>query len=169
MVTLPENECPQFFVPYLQIVESDILKELEDQLSNYAEFVRNIPKDKELFRYAPGKWTVKEVIGHNTDTERIKLFTALRIARNDQTPIPGFDEDAYVAATDFNSKSMAALIEDFEIMRKGSISLFKSFSEDEIKRIGIASNKQVSVRVLFYFMIGHIRHHEHILKDRYFI
>ncbi|HRP90086.1 MAG TPA: DinB family protein [Edaphocola sp.] len=168
MVTLPENECPAFFIPYLNIVEDDILKELESQTKSYVEFLKKIPNEKELFRYAPGKWSVKEVIGHNTDTERLKLYAALRVARNDQTPVPGFDEDAYVLATDFNSKPIEDLIEDFEIMRKGTISFFKSLSEEELKRIGNSSGKPTSVRALFYFIIGHIRHHENILKERYF-
>ncbi len=167
MVVLSENECPAYFSAYLAIVEEDILTELENQVVSYPVFVRNIPKDKEHHRYAPNKWSIKEVIGHNTDTERLIVNRALRIARNDQTPIPGFDEDAYVVATDFNSKSMEDLIEDFIIMRKSTISLFKSLSDEELMRIGIASNKSVSARALFYFMIGHVRHHENLLKERY--
>lgn len=167
MINLSQNEYPPFYEGYLKLVQGDILEELESQLVQYVELLKSIPKEKELYRYAPNKWTVKEVIGHNTDTERIKLFSALRIARNDQTPIPGFDEDAYVAATDFNSKNIEDLIADFEIMRKGTISLFKSLSEEELKRIGTTSNKSTSARAVFYFLIGHIRHHENILKERY--
>ncbi len=167
MITLPENECPSYFNDYLKLVTTDILAELSAQLISYPAFLRTIPKEKELFSYAPGKWTIKEVIGHNTDTERILVTRALRIARNDQTPIPGFNEDDYVAATRFNEKNIEDLIIDFELVRKSTISFFKSLAEQELLRIGTASNKKVSVRALFYFMIGHIRHHKNILKERY--
>ncbi len=166
-MNLPEYECPAYFRPYLELVSEDILTELETQLLQYPGFLRSIPIDKELYRYAQNKWSIKEIVGHNTDTERIIVSRALRIARNDQTPIPGFNEDAYVAATHFDDTSMLALIEDFTFMRKGTISFYKSLQLDELKRIGTASSKRVSVRSLFYFMVGHIRHHEKIIKEKY--
>ena len=167
MVLLPENECPTYFNTYLKLVSEDLVAELAVQLLSYPAFLRTIPKEKELHSYAPGKWTIKEVIGHNTDTERILVTRALRIARNDQTPIPGFNEDDYVTATSFNEKNIEDLILDFELVRQSTISFFKSLTKHELLRIGTASNKKVSVRALFYFMIGHIRHHENILKERY--
>lgn len=166
-ITIPESEYPEYFKMYLAIVEEDTLTELETQLETYVQFVKSIPKEKELHRYSPNKWTVKEVVGHNTDTERIKLDCALRIARNDKAPIPGFDEDAYVIATDFNSRSMDDLLEEFIWVRKSAIALFKSLRDEDLKRIGTASNKSVSARALFYFLIGHIRHHENVLRERY--
>ena len=168
MVTLPENECPAYFDSYLKLVSNDIGLELAQQLLSYMEFLQNIPQDKELYSYGPDKWTIKEVIGHNTDTERMMITRALRIARNDKTPIPGFNEDDYVAATHFNAKEMDDLIQDFVAVRNSTISFFHSLEEEELLRIGTASNKSVSVRALFYFMIGHIRHHENIIKERYF-
>lgn len=164
---LPDKECPSFFIPYLSIVNEDLWAELNNQLESYSKFILSIPKDKELFRYAPNKWTVKEVIGHNTDTERIKLTSALRIARLDTSPISGFDEDKYVLATDFNSRSMIDLVNEFMSVRKSSISLYKSLKEEELVRIGQVSGKNTSVRALFYFLVGHIRHHKNLLKERY--
>lgn len=164
---LPENECPAYFNAYLSLVDEDVLSEMGNQLISYPSFIQKIPKDKETFRYAPGKWSVKEVIGHITDTERIKANRALRIARNDQTPIPGFDENNYVLATDFNTKEIKFLIEDFIAVRQSNISLLKSLNDIELKRTGIASNKTVSSRALFYFMVGHLRHHENLIKERY--
>lgn len=168
MIThLSKEEYPPYFQGYLDLVEKDILKELKNQFLSYPSFLLNISKEKEEYRYAPGKWTIKEVIGHNTDTERILAFRALCIARNEKADLPGFDEDAYVAATDFNAKEMGDLINDFEIMRMSTISLFNSLEKHELERIGKASHKDVSVRALFYFIIGHIRHHENVLKERY--
>jgi hypothetical protein len=166
-LAIPENEYPEYFKMYLALVDEDILLELETQLDTYVKFVQEISAEKELFRYAPTKWTIREVIGHNTDTERIKLDCALRIARNDKAPIPGFDEDAYVLATDFNSRTLDDLLEEFVYVRKSAISLYKSFRDEDLKRIGTASNKAVSARALFGFLIGHIRHHENVIKERY--
>ena len=164
---LSEDKYPGFFIPYLRLSDDDVLKELETQLETYVKFIREIPENKLLFSYAPGKWTIKQVIGHNTDTERIKAAVALRIARNDKTPNPGFNEDDYVAATDFNSRSLESLIEEFITVRKSSISLYKSLSREELERSGFASDKEMNAETWFYFMVGHIRHHENIIRDRY--
>lgn len=166
-ISIPTNEYPVFFQHYLDLVEDDLLNELENQLDLYVKFIESIPKEKELYQYAPNKWTIKEVVGHNTDTERVKLDCAFRIARGETAPIPGFDEDAYVLATDFNSRDMADLIEEFIYVRKSAIILYKSLREEDLKRMGTASNKPISARALFGFLVGHIRHHENVLKERY--
>lgn len=166
-LAIPQEEYPLFFQHYLELVEEDLAFELENQLETYIGFLRTIPKEKLLHRYAPNKWTIKEVIGHNTDTERVKLDTAFRIARGEQAPIPGFDEDAYVLATDFNSRELENLIEEFIYVRKSAIILYYSLRDEDLKRMGIASGKPISVRALFGFLVGHIRHHENILVERY--
>lgn len=164
---LPENECPEFFIPLLQLVEEDFLAELIHQLETYTQFIQEIPQEKQLYKYAENKWTVKEVVGHSTDTERIKSTVALRIARNDKAPLPSFNEDEFVLATDFNSREMSDLIDEFIAVRKSTIAFAKSLNDEELKRIGTASGKNVSARALLYFLVGHIRHHENILKERY--
>lgn len=164
---LPPDECPAYYNSYLSFVDENILMEMEEQLNTYPSFVQTIPKERETYRYASGKWTIKEVIGHITDTERIMINRALRIARQDQTPIPGFDEEAYVAAADFNAKEIKFLMEDFKVVRQSNISFLKSLDDGELRRIGIASSKAVSVRALFYIIVGHLRHHENIIKERY--
>ncbi|MCO5260205.1 MAG: DinB family protein [Crocinitomicaceae bacterium] len=165
---IPETEYPISFRHYLSLVATDnLLGELENQLESYVDFVRSIPTEKELYHYAENKWTVKEVIGHNTDTERVKLDCAFRIARGEQASLPGFDEDAYVLATNFNDRSMEDLIEEFIYVRKSAIILYKSLREEDLKRMGTASNKPVSARALFGFLVGHIRHHEVFLKEHY--
>lgn len=167
MVILPPGECPAYFNAYLAEVNEDVLQAMEMQLESYTSFLKQVPKEKETFRYAPGKWTVKEVIGHVTDTERLLANRALRIARNDQTPIPGFEENAYVAATDFNAIEMEFLIVDFRFVRRSNISLLQSLKENELRRIGMASDKPVSARALFYFMAGHLQHHQQLILERY--
>lgn len=166
---LSENECPDFYKHYVSLVNNDDLSELEGQLESYVNLIRSIPKEKQLYQYAKNKWTIKEIVGHNTDTERIKATAAFRIARNDKASLPGFDEDEYVLATNFNVREMENLIEEFIAVRKGTIALYNSLSEEELRRIGTASNKNVSARTLFYFLIGHITHHEKVLKERYLI
>lgn len=166
---LPVNETPDFFIPVLAMVDEDVLKELNHQMKTYPKFIEEIPDYMHLHRYALGKWTIKEMVGHITDTERIKLDAALRIARNDKVSIPGFDENQYVQNTDFNHRSMGNMLEEFLSVRKSAILLYESLSEEELKRIGTASGKPVSSRALFYFLVGHVRHHEKILKKRYLI
>ncbi|MGB6093994.1 MAG: DinB family protein [Moheibacter sp.] len=164
---LTEDQYPRFFIPYLRLTENDILSELSRQLETYPKFIREIPKEKQLFRYAPGKWTIKEVVGHNTDTERIKAAVALRIARNDKTLNPGFNEDDYVMATNFNSRDIEGLLQEFIDVRKATISLYKNLSREELERTGFASDIEMNAETWFYFMVGHIRHHENIIRERY--
>lgn len=167
MVTLPDSEHPDFFNTYLQYAEEDIGPALTGQLISFPGFVREIPEEKELYRYAPGKWTIKEVVGHCTDTERIMFYRAFTIARNDRTPLSPFDDEAYVLATDFNGREMEELVSEFETTRKNTIALFDTLSEEELRRIGTASGHPTSSRALFYFIIGHLAHHERLLRERY--
>lgn len=164
---LPEIECPPFFQFYAEYVKDDYKEELKTQLTEFVKFIQGIPESKHLFKYKEDKWTIKEVVGHCTDTERIKMTAAFRIARNDKVAIPGFEEDDYVKATNFNSRTMEDLLNDFTIVRKSSIALLDSLTEEELNRIGTASNKQISARALFYFLVGHVAHHKKILIERY--
>jgi len=120
------------------------------------------------FRYAPGKWTVKEVLGHITDTERIFAYRALRFARADQTPLPGFEQDDYVRSGGFSERTLADLAEEFGTVRSASISLFRSFKQDAWPRRGKANEKEVTVRALAFITAGHQIHHRIILEERYF-
>lgn len=166
---LPAEECPVYFQQYLVSIEEDILTELETQLNSGIAFLGNIPLEKLYFRYAPGKWSVKEVIGHITDTERIMADRAFRIARNDKTPLPSFDENAYVVVADFDACPLECLLANLTAVRRGSIELFKSLGDEALRRMGTASGKRVSARALFYFMVGHFRHHENLIRERYLL
>ncbi len=120
------------------------------------------------FRYAPGKWTVKEVLGHITDAERIFTYRALRIARGDQTPLPSFEQDDYVKNGGFAARTLGDLVEEFGAVRSASIALCRSFNEEAWSRRGVASQKQVTVRALGFITAGHQIHHRMVLEEQYF-
>ncbi|QBN17325.1 DinB family protein [Flavobacterium nackdongense] len=165
---LPVNEYSQFNATYINALENvELLEELEISLHDFIKFVQNIPMDKFDFRYAEGKWTIKDIIQHIIDAERIFAYRALRIARNDKTPLSGFEENDYVENTDANSRSIQALLTEFSAVRHCNLLLFKSFSAEQLARIGIASENEVSVRALGFLMIGHQKHHQRVFQERY--
>jgi hypothetical protein len=120
------------------------------------------------FRYAPDKWTVKEVLGHLTDTERIFTYRALRIARGDRTPLPGFEQDDYVKSGGFGERTLSSLVEEFASVRRSSLALFRSLDKEAWIRRGTANNNEISVRALAFITAGHELHHAKILEERYF-
>ena len=120
------------------------------------------------FRYAPEKWTVKEVLGHVNDTERIFTYRALRIARGDQTPLSGFEQDDYVRGGNFAERTLADLADEFGYVRSASIALFRSLQKEAWSRRGVANEKDVTVRALAFIVAGHELHHRLILEERYF-
>ena len=162
------DEIPAHFVGYIgKVTESDPVAVLASQIDVTAALLRGLSDADALKRYAPGKWSVKEVVGHLADTERIMAYRALRVARGDETPLAGFDENAYVPPAKFDARPLAELISDFRTVRTATLALFKSFDADAWRRRGTASGKAVSVRALGYMIPGHERHHVEILKDRY--
>ena len=162
------DEIPAHFVGYIgKVPESDPVAVLTSQIDVTAALLRGVSETDALKRYAPGKWSVKEVVGHLADTERIMAYRALRIARGDETPLPGFDENAYVPPARFDARPLADLVADLRTVRAGTLALFRSFDADAWRRRGTASGKAVSVRALGYMIPGHERHHVEILKTRY--
>lgn len=167
-IHLPTSEYAPFYAPYINALGAvNLIEELEISLHDFIRFVQNIPMDKFDYRYAEGKWNIKEIIQHVIDTERIFAYRALRISRNDQTPLPGFDENYYVNNTEATARSIQDLLAEFSAVRQSNLFLFKSFSEDQLKRMGIASNVGVSVRAIGFIMIGHQKHHLNIFQERY--
>lgn len=162
------DEIPPHFVGYIgKVTESDPVAVLAAQIDVTAALLRGLSDGDALKRYAPDKWSVKEVVGHLADTERIMAYRALRIARADETPLPGFDEKAYVPPAKFDGRSLAELVADLRTVRAGTLALFRSFDADAWRRRGTASGKPISVRALGYMIPGHERHHVEILKTRY--
>ena len=161
------EEFPHFYKGYVDTVSENVLTELEQQMESFSALLRSIPAEKASFAYAEGKWTIKELAGHVIDTERIMAYRALRIARNDATPLPGFDENDYVANAHFADRSLESLVDEFAALRKANMYLIRSLNAIEIDRSGISNEKPISVRALIFIMAGHVNHHIRILKERY--
>lgn len=162
------QNIPDFYKKYVELVENEeIVLALEKNMQAMMSFWGNLPSEKEDHRYAPEKWTPKEILGHLIDAERIMSTRALRFARNDQTELPGFDENAYVPASSASERSMANLITEFMFVRQATIALFKTFDEETFAKSGLASNAKVSVGAWGYIMVGHGIHHRQVIEERY--
>lgn len=165
---LEQNEYPPYCVTYFQAAgEVELVEELEICLHDFIRFVQNLPMDKFDYRYAEGKWTIKEIIQHIIDTERILAYRALRISRNDSTPLPGFDENNYANNTAANTRSLQDLLTELSAVRHSNLLLFKSFSKEQLLSRGIASDQPISVRAIGFMLIGHQKHHQKVFAERY--
>jgi len=154
--------------PYIdQISEEDILALLAAQPDEIRAFAGRVPADRERFAYGPDKWTVRQVFGHLLDVERTFAHRAFCISRTDSTPLPGFDDDLYVAESGSNDTPLPALVEEFVLTRGANVALFRRFTAAAWLRTGVANNTPVSVRALAFMMAGHIRHHCALLRNRY--
>src|SRR5437016_3806930 len=168
-MTRPDpTEYDPYFGKYISLVpDGDIVSILSSQVENTLALLRTITEQRGGHAYAPGKWTIKEVVGHLTDAERIFAYRALRIGRNDKTPLAGFEQDDYVANADFNARTLGSLVEEFEAVRRANVQLFKHFTLEEWQRRGTANNTEISTRAVAYSVAGHERHHVEILRSRY--
>jgi hypothetical protein len=162
------NEYDPYYDRYISLVPgADIVSALQTQLDQTTAILSAVSEEKAGYRYAPGKWSAKDVLGHLTDTERIFAYRALRIARNDQTPIEGFEQDDYVRYGPFANCPMADLVQEFGHVRRASLSLFQNLEEDAWGRRGIANKAEISVRALAFILAGHELHHRKVLKEKY--
>jgi hypothetical protein len=164
--------APDEFAPYYgryieKVLDGDIVATLRDQIEETRSVLRDIPESRAGFRYAPDKWSIREVVGHISDAERIFAYRAMRIARGDETPLPGFDENEFVRRARFDDRSYSGLIQELAAVRSATIALFDSLFPEEWTRRGIASDKGVSARALAWIVAGHEKHHVTILKERY--
>ena len=165
---LTGSEFAPFYASYVgQISDGDLLEELEISVHDLIRFVQNIPMDKYDYRYAEGKWTIKDILQHLMDSERIFAYRALRIARNDSTPLPGFDENDYAAIAGGSERTIRDLLTELALVRQSTIHLFKTFNEEALLRMGTASGFPVSVRALGVIIIGHQKHHQKVFEERY--
>lgn len=163
-----KNEYAEYYERYISLVEeNDIVAVLENQQTELLEFFKKLDEENSLFAYAEGKWSIKEVIGHLTDGERIFAYRALRISRADQTPIEGFEQDGYIENSDFNNTPLSDLTDELLLNRQANVIFFKNLTDEAWLRTGTASDNPVSVRALAFMMAGHIRHHLNILNERY--
>ena len=165
---LQTGEYAPYYQTYINAVDNiDMMEEFEISLYDFIKFVQDIPLGKHDYRYAEGKWTIKDIIQHLIDAERIFSYRALRIARQDKTPLPGFEENDYVDTANANDRHLKVLLEEFATVRQSTLFLFKSFSDEQLKSKGTASNAGVSVRAIGFIIIGHLKHHQRIFRERY--
>jgi hypothetical protein len=163
------DEYAPAFADYVGRVgdDEDILAVLSGQLDEVLAQLARISEARGGYRYAPGKWSIKEVVCHLSDTERVFAYRALRIGRGDMTPLPSFDDQAYIAESRAGEHTLAALIAEWGDVRRATVALFRNLPAEAWPRQGIASNQPISVRALAYVIAGHVRHHAEVLEARY--
>ncbi len=172
MRTIPKpqpGEYDPYAIMYIKLLPDDglVLKHLEENGQAAREFFLSVPKERLEYRYAPGKWTIKDILLHMIDDERIYSYRALRFARADTTPLPGFDQEQYAANAGANERTIEDLIEEFLAVRKATLSLFTRLPEEAFTRGGTANEHFVTVRALLYQLAGHELHHINIIKEKY--
>lgn len=164
------GEYGPFFAGYVAKAQpcADPFEKLDHQLNELVSLLRPLDEEMQRHRYAPGKWSVTEMLGHVIDAERIFAYRALRIGRSDQTPLPGFDENTYVQAAEVESCNWDLLLDEFIHVRRASILMLSRMPEAAWTRTGTANGTSITLRALVYIMIGHVAHHMDILRERYF-
>lgn len=165
------GEYDPYTIQYIKLLPDDglVLKHVKENGDAAVKFFLSLTDEQLRFRYAPGKWTIKDIVLHLSDDERIFAYRALRIARNDATALPGFDQDPYVATGKANERSIQSLAEEFMTVRLSTISLFSNLPDDVWMRMGTANNHVVSVRALLYHLAGHELHHLNIIREKYLL
>ena len=162
------EEHSPYYSRYIDLVpEGNLVDLLVEQQLDTLGMLRRVDEGRGTYAYAPGKWTIKEVIGHMSDAERVFSYRALRFARGDATPLASFDENTYVPAGRFNDRRVGSLIDEFQSIGAATVHLFRYLSDEELMRSGVASGNPISVRALGYIIAGHERHHANLLRERY--
>jgi uncharacterized damage-inducible protein DinB len=164
-----EGEYAPYAIMYIGLLPDDglVLKHLRDNLEATKKFILALPAEKLAYRYAEGKWTIKEILVHISDDERIYAYRALRFARNEKTELPGFEQDDYARYSRANERDLDDILEELTTVRNATISLFNSFDNDALTRAGVANGHVMSVRAAAYHIAGHELHHINIIKERY--
>ena len=164
----PEGEYLPYYGKYIALVpDGDVVETLRGQIAETLSLLRGIPEPRASYRYAPEKWSIKEVVGHMADVERIMAYRALRVARDDKTPLPGFDENAYVPAANFELRSLPSLAQELGLVRAATVGFFETLDPAAAVRRGTANDATITARALAYIIAGHERHHVKLLHERY--
>lgn len=162
------GQYPEYFGTYIsKVTSNDLVSELSELRNQMAQFIKSIPEARGDYSYDTGKWTVKEVLMHLADCERVFAYRALRFARHDETPLAPFEENEYAPASMCSFRKLDNIAEEFDAVRNATLTLFKNLHESQLDCNGIANNKLITVRALGYVIAGHQIHHTHILKTRY--
>jgi len=170
MLTIPERDlCPEYYFTYIDLVEpdEDVLTALEQEIVKTRALLGGLPEEAGDIRYAEGKWSIRESLGHVIDAERVFSFRAFAMGRGDRQPIPGMEQDEYAKASNAGERSLAFLLDEFEAVRSATVALFRSFDDEAWARRGTASGFEFVVRAFPYIVLGHERHHHVIFRDRY--
>jgi len=164
-----DGEFPPYAIMYIKLLPDDglLLKHLKENFDKTKEFILSLPEEKLTYRYAKNKWTIKEILVHIIDDERIYAYRALCFARNDKTELPGFEQDDYALFSNANERSIENILNEYEAVRNATITLFESFDEAALLRKGIANKNKATVRALGYHLAGHELHHINIIKEKY--
>jgi uncharacterized damage-inducible protein DinB len=163
----PDEYAPYYGTYLGKVADGDIVRTLRDQIGGTVSYLRSIPASREGHRYAPGKWSIRQVVGHLSDAERVFAYRALRFARGDSTPLPGFDENEFMKRSRLDDRTLASVVDEYAAVRAASVALFDSLFAEEWSRHGTASGKEMSVRALAWVIAGHELHHLGVLKTRY--
>jgi hypothetical protein len=162
------SEYPEYFHKYVSLVpEEDVFAALEPQAAQIEALVARVPADKETFAYAPGKWSVREMIGHIGDAERVFAYRAVTFSRFDAASLPGFDEVTWTPHGHFAAASLRELAGEFALLRRANLQMLRRLDDAQWSAGGKGDNKPITVRALAYVMAGHVRHHLQVLRDRY--
>ena len=162
------SRVPEFYHNYIkQVPENDLMGAFKNQGPVFIKFLESVPPAKYNYRYAESKWTIKELLQHIIDAERIFNYRALRFARKDATPLPGFDENSFAANAKADKRNWSDLLEEFKIVRKASEMLFASFDEEQLNAEGISNNHSNYVLGFGFILIGHSLHHKKMMEERY--
>jgi hypothetical protein len=162
------DEYAGFYAGYVaRVPPGDIVSTLRDQIGQTRALLYALTEERAAYAYAPSKWTIKEVVGHLTDVERLLSYRALRFARGDQTPVPGFDENTYVPAGRFGDRPLASLLSELEAARGSTVAMFEGLPAAAWVRRGVANGQSGSVRALAWIIAGHELHHRTLLEERY--
>lgn len=165
---IPSNEFNPYYQPYIILAgDGDLFSMLQNGQQATFLFFKHLPLDKQQFKYAPSKWTPKEILLHLIDTERVFCYRALHFSRENGVVLPGFDQDIFVQNSFADSRSMENLLQEYMAVRQATITLFDSFSSDTLQRIGQASGSPMSVRAIAAILFGHEKHHIQIIEEKY--
>ena len=168
MATKDLSVIPEFYHKYVRLVQEEtVLEALKGQGTVALQFLENIPDDKWTYRYADNKWSIKEMVQHIIDTERIFSYRALCIARGEKASLPGFDENNYATHSAADRRKKEDLIEEFDVVRRSTTALFQSFTDGQLMATGIANNNPIEVNGIGFITVGHVTHHITILRERY--
>ena len=172
MLTTANQLSPSEYLPFYgsyinKVRDTELISGLESGLDQTITLFESIPEDKLEYRYALGKWTIKDIIQHLIDAERIFAYRLLRIVRQDKTPLSGFDENDYANESLANSRSRGDLIDEYRVLRKSTVLLIRSLNDDRLKSIGNVNNGEMSARAIGFIIIGHEKHHCNVITERY--